>query len=233
MKVYIGHDPREQAAVDVAVFTLKKVSGIEAELLCADRLRDAGLMTRLTDRRGSQYHDLISGAPMSTDFAINRFLTPIICQSSWALFVDADMVFVRDPREMLKEIVPGKAVYVVKHEHEPTALWKMVNQQQTVYPRKNWSSVMLFDTEHPANRRLSLWDVNNRAGRDLHRFCWLADDEIGDLNPNWNWPVHQQPRPDHLGIAHMTLGGPCLPGWTGGSFDAEWKAAHDELKGIT
>lgn len=227
MKVYIGHDPREQAAVDVALFTLKKVSGIEAELLCADRLRDAGLMTRLTDRRGSQYHDLISGAPMSTDFAINRFLTPIICQSRWALFVDADMVFVRDPREMLKEIVPGKAVYVVKHEHEPTALWKMVNQQQTVYPRKNWSSVMLFNCDHPANRRLSLWDVNHRTRDELHEFYWLADDEIGALEPGWNWLVNEQPRPQPLNIAHFTNGGPFNTDWPGAEHDDLWLAAAE------
>ena len=229
MRVYIGHDPREQAAVDVAIHTLRKVGGVEAELLRADRLRDAGLLNRPTDRRGSQHHDLISGAPMATDFAISRFLVPILCQSRWAMFADCDVVFLRDPREMLKEVVPGKAVYVVKHDHKPTEQWKMVNQVQTAYPRKNWSSVMLFDCEHPANRRLSLHDINTRPGRDLHRFYWMCDSEIGDLNPAWNWLVDQQDQPEHVGIAHMTLGGPWLPGWGRGSFDAEWLAAQEEL----
>lgn len=227
MKAYIGFDPREQAAVDVAVKTLRNVSGIEAELLCADKLRDAGLLSRISDHRGGQSYDLVSNAPKSTEFAISRFLTPLLAQSGMALFTDADMVFLRDPHEMLAEIEPGKAVYVVKHDYAPAGLWKMDSQVQTVYPRKNWSSVMLFDASHPANRRLSLHDINTRPGRDLHRFYWLADSEIGELDPAWNWLVDEQPRPANLAIAHMTLGGPCLPAWKGGSFDAEWIAARD------
>lgn len=227
MRVYIGSDPREQAAVDVAVKTLRAVSSIEPELLCAERLRDAGLLYRTTDHRGGQHYDLVSNAPASTEFAASRFLTPILCQSGYALFADCDVVFLRDPREMLDEIEPGKAVYVVKHDYTPTALYKMVNQAQTTYPRKAWSSVMLFQTSHPANRRLSLHDINTRPGRDLHRFYWLADDEIGSLSPAWNWLVDCQPRPENIAIAHLTLGGDWLPGWKGGSFDAEWRAARD------
>lgn len=222
MHVYIGYDAREEAAVEVALKTLRNVSGIEADLLHADRLRDAGMLSRISDHRGGQHYDLVSNAPKSTSFAVSRFLTPLLCQRGWALFTDCDMVFVRDPREMLAEIEPGKAVYVVKHEYQPATSWKMDSQIQTTYPRKNWSSVMLFDVEHPANRRLSLHEINARPGRDLHRFYWLADEEIGALDPAWNWLVDEQPRPANLGIAHMTLGGPWIPGWKGGSFDAEW-----------
>lgn len=227
MKVYIGSDPREQAAVDVAVKTLREVSGIEPELLDAERLRDAGLLWRIADHRGGQAYDLISNAPKSTAFAASRFLVPLLCQSRWALFTDCDVVFLRDPREMLTEIEPGKAVYVVQHDFTPTALWKMVNQQQTTYPRKAWSSVMLFDTQHPANRRLSTHDVNTRPGRDLHRLYWLADSEIGALAPRWNWLVNEQPKPADLALAHFTNGGPYLPGWKPAPNDDIWlKAAQ-------
>lgn len=225
MKVYIGFDEKEQAAVDVAVKTLREVSGIEAELLRADRLRDAGLLWRMTDHRGGQAYDLVSNAPKSTAFAASRFLVPLLCQSRWALFSDCDVVFLRNPLEILDEIETGKAVYVVKHDHRPAEQWKMVNQVQTAYPRKNWSSIMLFDCTHQANRRLSLHDVNTRPGRDLHAFFWLHDDEIGSLDPAWNWLVDVSLRPDNLGLAHLTLGGQWLPGWKGGSFDAEWLAA--------
>lgn len=224
MKVYIGSDPRAQAAVDVAVKTLREVSGLEAELLRADRLVASGLLGRIADTRGGQAFDMISGAPMSTEFAISRFLVPTLCQQGFALFTDCDMVFLRDPRQMLAEIEPGKAVYVVQHDHQPSERVKMVDQVQTTYPRKNWSSVMLFDCDHPANRRLMLTDVNCRTGRDLHGFYWLHDAEIGCLDPAWNWLVDCQPRPANLGIAHMTLGGPWLDGWNGGSFDDEWRA---------
>lgn len=225
MKVYIGFEAREQAAVDVAVKTLREVSGIEAQLLEAERLRDAGMLSRISDHRGGQHYDLVSNAPKSTSFAVSRFLTPLLCQSGWALFTDCDMVFLRDPREMLAEIEPGKAVYVVQHDYTPKTHWKMDSQVQTRYARKNWSSVMLFDTNHPANRRLSLHDINMRPGRDLHRFYWLADEEIGALRPGWNWLVGEQEKPDPLGIAHFTLGGPFTPGWKPAEHDEIWTKA--------
>ena len=223
MRVFIGYDPREARAADAAAISLYRVSGITPEFLDAERLRAVGLLTRPADHRGGQDYDFPSQAPASTRFAISRFLTPILCQSGFALFVDCDVVFLRDPREM--KAFTEHAVRVVKHDHRPTQLYKMVNQQQTTYPRKNWSSVMLFNCDHPANRRLSLRDVNERPGRDLHAFYWLHDDEIGELGPEWNWLVDVEPRPDNLGIAHMTLGGPWLKGWQGGSFDREWEAA--------
>jgi hypothetical protein len=211
MRVYIGWDDREAEAAHVAHATLRERSGMEAEFLHSDRLRDAGMLWRISDHRGGRFYDLVSNAPKSTAFAVSRFLTPLLCQSRWALFVDCDVVFMRDPVEMFHEIEPGSAVYVVKHDYTPSTELKMDNQPQQAYPRKNWSSVMLFDCDHPANRRLSLHDINMRPGRDLHRFYWLNDDEMGSLNPAWNWLVNEQAKPQNVGIAHFTLGGPWLP----------------------
>lgn len=228
MRVFIGYDEREAEAAEVAAKTLRKVTKgeIEPEFLCAPKLSDQGLLTRISDHRGGSDYDLISNAPKSTRFAISRFLTPILCQTGYALFVDCDVVFLSDPREMLREVEAKHAVSVVKHNHVPREQWKMVNQVQTAYPRKNWSSVMLFNCEHPANRRLSVRDVNERPGRDLHAFYWLHDDEVGELEPGWNWLVDVQPMPDDPRIVHMTLGGPWLKGWQGGSFDQQWLAAR-------
>lgn len=229
MRVFIGYDEREAEAAEVAAKTLRKATKgeIEPEFLCAPKLAAQGLLTRISDHRGGQDYDLMSNAPKSTRFAISRFLTPLLCQTGYALFVDCDMVFMRDPREMLREVKAEHAVSVVKHNHVPTEQWKMVNQAQTAYPRKNWSSVMLFNCEHPSNRRLSVRDINERVGRELHAFYWLTDNEIGDLAPGWNWLVNVQPMPPNLGIAHFTLGGPFTPGWNGAAFDDFWLAARD------
>lgn len=222
MRVFIGSDPRETPAVEVAVNTLRSVSGIEAELLDAERLRSAGLLSRAVDHRGGRDYDLISNESTSTRFKISRFLTPILCQSGWALFTDCDVVFLRDPLEMLKEIKPGHAAYVVKHAYVSKATTKMVDQDQTQYPCKNWSSVVLFDASHRANRRLSLHDINTRPARDLHSFYWLADAEIGSLDPAWNWLVNETPKPENLAIAHFTNGGPWLSGWQAKDNDDLW-----------
>jgi hypothetical protein len=229
MRVFIGYDEREDAAAEVARRSLCEVTNdeIEPEFLCVAKLEAHGLLRRAVDQRGPQDYDLVSNATQSTRFAISRFLTPLLCQQGFALFVDCDVVFLRDPRAMLLEVEAKHAVSVVKHGELPGGFgqYKMVNQRQQAYHRKNWSSVMLFNCDHPANRRLSLQDVNERPGRDLHAFYWLADDEIGALPSYWNWLVDVHARPAKLGIAHMTLGGPWLDGWAGGSFDEEWKAA--------
>lgn len=228
MRVLIGYDDREAEAARVALKTLRQVSDLPVELLDAERLAAHGLLNRISDHRGGQDYELVSNAKKSTRFAISRFLTPILCQQGWALFADCDVLFLRDPREMLLEIGKGdKPIYVVKHDYRPSTQWKMVNQEQSTYARKNWSSVMLWNCSHPANRRLTLWDLNHRPGRDLHRFYWLADDEIGALGPQWNWLCDEQPKPENLGIAHLTLGGPWIPGWAPGKgcFDNEWLEA--------
>lgn len=221
MRVYIGYDEAEREAYKACVRSLAVVSDVPYEPLCIDRLASRGLINRPVDGRGQKY-DIVSNAPCSSDFAISRFLVPILCQSGWALFVDCDTIFVKDPKELLSYADPEKAVMVVKHNHAGDESSKMAGMAQTSYPRKNWSSVMLINCDHPANSRLSIRDVNERAGRDLHAFYWLSDDEIGELPAGANWLVDVNPRPDDLTIAHMTLGGPWLQDWKGGTFDDEW-----------
>lgn len=231
MRVFIGYDPREHEAGMVCAATLREVTKgqIEPEFLEVNALRQRGLLTRIRDERGPQDYDLVSNHSYSTRFNISRFLVPILCQSGPALFLDCDMVFLRDPREMLRGMLSSDvplgehAAYVVKHEHRPTRTVKMLAQAQNAYPRKNWTSVMLFDCGHAANRRLTLWDVNNRHRDELHSLYWLNDGEIGELDPAWNWLVNEQPKPDNLGIAHFTNGGPFNePNWPGAPHDELW-----------
>lgn len=231
MRVFIGYDEREHEAAMVCAHTLREVTQqngcIEPEFLEIGALRQRGLLTRVRDERGDQDYDLVSNRTYSTRFNISRFLVPILSQTGPALFLDCDMLFMRDPREMMPDIGGlFPAASVVKHDHLPSRSVKMLGQAQNAYHRKNWSSVILFNCEHPANRRLSLWDVNNRHRDELHSFYWLSDDEIGELDPAWNWLVNEQPRPDNLGIAHFTNGGPFnAPDWPGAPNDDLWLAA--------
>lgn len=225
MRVYIGYDGREADAYRVAVKSLRTNSPQATEHpLDADRLAAFGLLRRPQDRRGYIY-DIPSNAPCSTDFAISRFLVPHLAQTGWALFVDCDVVFLSDVAELFEQADPDKAVMVVKHRMPETGGTKMDGQAQVSYPRKNWSSVMLWNCDHPANKRLSLQDVNERPGRDLHAFYWLHDSEIGSLTPDWNWLVGVQEKPMRPKLAHFTLGGPFTPGWKGAEHDELWLEA--------
>lgn len=233
MSVFIGYDPREIEAFAVAR------AGIEAHYppqlvfgLHLPSLRASGLYSRPTSRHpnqggpGGQLWDDISNAPMSTEFAISRFLTPFLAPDQWALFKDCDMLIRANINELFRAADDRYAVMCVKHNHQvsPYGETKMNGSQQVGYARKNWSSVMLFNCRHPANRRLTLDMVNTLPGRDLHRFCWLEDDEIGELDPAWNWIPGVSAPSDDPKIVHFSLGVPTMRGYENQPYADEWRA---------
>lgn len=220
LKIYVGYDSREEAAYKVAVNSAR-VYGCEPVPIYEDRLRLSGMLTRTMDRRGGMW-DFNSSAPQSTDFAIARFFVPLLAHSGWCLFVDCDVVFMKDPMLLMQNVDSTKAVYVVKHAPMETSGIKMDGQVQTNYRRKLWSSVMLWNVDHPANRRLTLDILNNWPGRDLHAFNWLSDSEIGELPPEANWLVGLQPKPEKPILAHFTLGGPWLESHKASEHDSIW-----------
>lgn len=226
LSVWIGYEPREAAAFAVARSSIKRHATIPVPVhgLVLDDLRVKGLYTRPHERRGCQLWDVISDAPCATEFSNSRFLVPHLAGSGWALFMDCDMLVRGNIRELFDLCDPEKAVMVVKHNHQPPEGVKMDGQMQTRYARKNWSSVIAFNCDHPANKALTLEMVNVLPGRDLHRFCWLEDDLIGELPVEWNWLAgHSDPAVDPK-IVHHTEGSPCLPGYEDAPFADEWRA---------
>lgn len=225
--IWIGFDPREADAFAVARYSINKhlITPIPVRGVVLTDLRTGGLYTRPTSHRDGRLWDDISEAPMSTEFACSRFLVPKLAGSGWALFMDADMLVRTDLLKLFSQADPTKAVMVVKHNHQPTEKVKMDGQEQTRYARKNWSSVILWNVDHPANKALTTELVNSVPGRDLHRFCWLEDDLIGELHPKWNWLVgHSDPEIDPA-IVHFTDGIPTMEGYEDCEFADEWRAA--------
>jgi hypothetical protein len=209
LRVYIGYDEREKVAYDVAEKTAK-AWGCDVIPLYEERLRYHGLLTRPTDRRGGLF-DLNSNAPMSTEFAISRFFVPVLAHAGWCLFADSDVVFTEDPLELMAFADPDKALHCVKHDAFNADGTKMRGQSQTSYARKCWSSVILWNCDHPSNKRLNLSLLNQWPGRDLHGLKWLADSEIGELPSEANWLVGIQPKPERPIVCHFTLGTPDMP----------------------
>lgn len=224
LRVYLGFDGRkaEREAFAVAERTARRF-GCEVIPLYEERLRACGLLTRPTDRRGGIW-DLISNAPASTDFAITRFFVPLLAHSGLALFADCDVQFCEDPHELLAVADASKAVHCVKHAPMQLSGRKMDYQVQRDYPRKLWSSVCLWNADHPANKRLNLTTLNQWHRDDLHAFGWLADDEIGELPAEANWLVGIQPKPERPLIAHWTLGTPHMPGHENCAHSEMWLA---------
>jgi hypothetical protein len=232
LQVFLGFDPREAAAFAVARSSIRQFdSHIPIHGLVLSDLQAKGLYYRPTERRLGKLWDVISAAPMSTEFAISRFLVPSIVKKwnqgfhsvdGWALFMDCDMLVRTNLNVLHQQLDDTKAVMCVKHNHQPKDGTKMDGQVQTAYPRKNWSSVLAFNVDHPSNKALNVEMVNTLPGRDLHRLCWLDDDEIGELDQSWNWLVgHSDPEIDP-DIVHYTDGIPTFEGYRNVAFADEW-----------
>jgi hypothetical protein len=165
-------------------------------------------------------------AKQSNAFSFTRFLVPHLAGfEGYAAFFDCDMMVRTDIAELfdLAAQAPEKAVHVVKHSYEPRDDIKYLDTVQYRYPRKNWSSVVLWNCGHPANRRLTPAYVDEASGLDLHRFTWLKDDEIGDLDVRWNWLVGEYADPPaDVKNVHWTVGGPYFAEYAGADFAEEW-----------
>lgn len=230
--IYIGFDTRSAEAQGYAVtrFSIERflTQPIRVRGLILSELVRRALYTRPIETRDGKLWDVISEAPMSTEFAISRFLVPHLAKSGWALFLDCDMLVRTNFVRLFDKIEATEfnqfAVLCVKHDHRPQESMKMDAQAQTIYPRKNWSSFMLFNCDHPSNRALTVEMVNALPGRDLHRFCWLKDEEIGELGAEWNYLVGYTKNVVEPKVVHFTSGLPTLPGYEDCEYAAEWRA---------
>ena len=219
-KVFVGYDTREDIAYQVCEHSIwQHNKGTEVIPLKQKELRDKMLYWRGEDKLAS------------TEFTFTRFLIPhLMNYEGWALFIDSDIVFLEDVDNLFALADDKYAVMCVQHDYSPSATTKMDGQQQTVYPRKNWSSVMLFNCGHKSNQTLTQDLVNNPeiTGAYLHRFSWLKDKEVGELSPEWNWLVghYKEPKDGTPKLIHYTEGGPWFENYRNCEYHQDWK---DEL----
>lgn len=219
LKVFIGYDPREDIAWQVCRRSLLRhtSSEIEVHKLRQLALREVGLYRRPPDQA-------------STEFSLTRFLTPYLAaDDGWSIFVDCDFIFTADIMHVLDGVDRSKAVYVVKHDYTPANAIKMDNQTQTAYPRKNWSSFILFNNAHPLVKALTPEVVNSQTPAYLHRFAWISDDDlIGELPLSWNFLEGEYPKPEKTPHAiHYTNGGPWFDNWRHVDYGDLWLAERD------
>ena len=223
--VFIGFDPSELIASAVASASIRAttVKHVDVRRLALDEIRAKGWYTRPTEHRDGQLWDVLSEAPMSTEHAIARFWVPALMQRrGWALFTDGDVLFRDDVMALFALADARYAVQVVQHPPLLDTAQKKTGHVQTVYQRKNWSSVVLWNCPHPAHDALTPKVLNTWPGRDLHRFAWLDDALIGALPSRWNWLANVSAPDSNPAIVHYTLGMPYLEGHREDPFADEW-----------
>lgn len=223
--VYLGWDTREQSAYEVAHWSLIRRSSVPLHVrpLMLKAQRFSGLYTRELERREGRIWDVPSGTWAATEHATTRFLMPFLGDTGFVLFCDADVLFLADVAELFALADPKYAIQVVHHDYKPVEGIKMDGQVNQPYARKNQSSVMLWNLDHPAHQALTLGMVNTLPGRDLHRFCWLEPDLIGPLPHAWNW-LEGISDPDVTPkLIHFTRGLPDMPGYEDVDYAGDWK----------
>jgi lipopolysaccharide biosynthesis glycosyltransferase len=211
IRLFIGFDPREAVAYHT---------------FCQSVLEKASLpvaFTPLALNSLAGYRETHQDG--SNTFIYSRFLTPYLCGfDGWALFADGDMVCRADLAELWALRDPRHAVQVVKHDYKTKAAVKYLGNRNENYPRKNWSSVMLFNCDHPKHRVLTPEFLQRQSGKFLHRFEWLDDADIGALPPEWNWLTTEYEDNYQAKLLHYTLGTPCFADYRDAAMADEWHA---------
>jgi lipopolysaccharide biosynthesis glycosyltransferase len=222
INVYVGWDSREPIAADVCEYSIQRNSSepVNVIMLKQDELRAGMFYTRPRDVQSS------------TEFTFTRFLVPRLNDyKGWAVFCDCDFLWLGDIQELIKQADDRYAVMLVKHDYRPQNTVKMDGKKQEYYPRKNWSSMVLFNCAHPKNAWLTPYHINNATGQELHRFSWLDDSEIGELRPEWNWLVgwYHQPWDGVPRALHYTEGGPWFENYRDCEYADVWKEYETTL----
>lgn len=217
LRIFIGYDSREPVAYHVLAHSILVRASVPVSLtpLVQASLRAQGLYTRPPD------------AGASTEFSLTRFLVPaLVGFDGWAVFLDGDMLCQADVAE-LRVADPTASVSVCQHAYTPSTATKMRGAAQHAYPRKNWSSLMVFDG--PACRRLTPAYVNTASPAELHQFAWA--DRVGALPLDWNHLVGEYPPNPLAKMLHFTLGGPWCPEGRVGDAAKAWESEYAAMTG--
>jgi hypothetical protein len=219
LSVFIGYDPVESIAFYTLSHSILRRSSIPVSIAPVARNQLKDVYTRKR------------GPTESTDFSLTRFLVPWLSGfKGWSLYMDCDMLCRADISKLAAAMAeqPDKALLVCKHDYVPSTARKFLDRVQTTYPRKNWSSLMAFNTEFC--KALTPEYVNSASPPELHRFSWLEDRLIGELPLEWNWLVGEYAYNPAAKIVHFTIGGPYFDEYRGCDYAAEWFAEYESMR---
>ena len=220
IRIFIGYDPREKVAYHALVQSIIENSSEPVSI------------TPIAKKHLGNIYQRTRSVKESTEFSLTRFLIPYLSDfDGWSIFMDCDMIVTSDIKALWNLKDDQYAVMCVKHDYTPSSERKFLDQIQTVYPKKNWSSVMLFNNAKCTS--LTPEVVQHENGLFLHQFKWLESEElIGELPHTWNFLVGEEEKlnngkiPD---LIHYTLGGPYFEDYKGCDYEEVWKQYKSEM----
>lgn len=202
LNIFIGYDSKEAVAYHVCVNSLIRHSSNSLKItpLALNNMR---FYTENKER------EVLDGYPPTNNFIFSRFLVPYFMNyQGWALFIDGDMIVTEDITNLFGLKDETKAVQVVQHDYKTKFPIKYLNQVNGDYPKKNWSSVILFNCSHPDNKKLTPEYIETATGKELHRLEWT--DNVGALPIEWNWLADEYGENKDAKLIHYTAGTPCF-----------------------
>jgi hypothetical protein len=214
VKLFVGYDPRESVAYHV---------------FCQSVLEKASVPVAFIPLHVPMLKHFDGQRDGTNAFIFSRYLIPSLCGfEGWAMFADGDMIAREDIAKLWALRDESKALQVVQHEyktrHPRKYVGSPIENDNLDYPRKNWSSVVLWNCGHPSNRILTREFVEDAGGTFLHRFMWLRDEEIGALPEEWNLLIGEQH--GHPKLAHYTLGVPGFTQYRQSPYACEWAGTY-------
>jgi hypothetical protein len=163
----------------------------------------------------------------STEFTYTRFFVPYLNNyMGYAIFVDSDFLWECDVLELFEKYVNSTcAVSCIKHKYtQCNDKFKMDGKKQEWYPKKNWSSLMIYNCSHiNVKKNLILENTNTKSAKWLHRMMWCDEEkgEILEIPRSYNYLVnyyHEGP----IKALHFTDGGPWHPGYEDVTYGNRW-----------
>ena len=210
INIFIGYDSKEKAAFSTLTYSILQNSTKPVAItpIALNNIKDDFVRER--------------NSLSSTEFSFSRFIIPhLMNYQGWAVFMDCDMLMRTDINELWRQRDDKYAVQVVKHNYVPKHNKKFLDQTQTAYDKKNWSSVMLMNCKKCT--QLTPDYVNKASGLELHQFKWLeSDDLIGSIDKTWNWLVGEYEYNPEAKNIHFTEGGPWFKDYENVDYAKEW-----------
>ena len=211
--IFVGYDPREAVAYHTCANSIIRHASRPVAIIPLA----LNLFTDYTETHTDG----------SNQFIYSRFLVPhLMDYTGHAIFIDGDMIVRADIAELWNLRDYTVDVQVVKHDYQTRMAEKYLGAKNENYPRKNWSSVILWNCQNPANKRLTPQFIEKATGAELHRFTWIKDERIGELPREWNWLPDEYGANPAAKLLHYTLGAPCFHEFATTDQADEWHREH-------
>lgn len=216
IRVFVGYDERESLTYHVLTQSI---------------INTTTTPVSITPLHGPMLEGFDGQQDGTNRFIYSRFLVPELMDwNGWAIYMDSDMLVRTDLTKLWSMRDDSKAVMVAKHSYETHYTKKLIGTplecRNEPYPRKNWSSLIMWNCGHERNKILTREYVAEAGGRLLHRFSWLSDELIGSLPISWNHLVTELQFNPSAELVHFTLGAPGFSHYEDSDYSAEWNDAY-------